>query len=214
VVCQLSGCRQVEGNLMDLAQMPFLEELNLCETRVTGDIRDVTEQDFVRLQSLEVTQPIFGGGPLSSVSQAKDVMQARYHIKRRIPRAFSLIQRLRLSEFSSDWYEYDEGIRRKQAPPFWVEFVQCGPRTGWRWTNVFDGGQCDIHWLEPEPQMDDDCDGNEYHLYLDAIDKELHPRRLYRGFLSPPTHEEHRTILAPAILVPIESELGFAEWWE
>ena len=42
----LPGCHNVEGNFMDLADFPYLKKLDLGLTDVTGDIRDIGENDF------------------------------------------------------------------------------------------------------------------------------------------------------------------------
>jgi len=46
VKVSIDNCR-VEGNLMDLADFPHLTCLSLRCTDVTGDIRDIGEQDFL-----------------------------------------------------------------------------------------------------------------------------------------------------------------------
>ena len=48
----------VEGNFMDLADFPHLKELHLFVTNVTGDIRDIGENDFSSLEDLSsIFQP-------------------------------------------------------------------------------------------------------------------------------------------------------------
>ena len=42
-------CDNVEGNFMDLADFPHLKKLDLGETAVIGDIRDIGENDFPSL---------------------------------------------------------------------------------------------------------------------------------------------------------------------
>ena len=56
------GCENVEGNFMDLADFPHLEELYLRYTAVTGDIRDIAENDFSSLESLSLPKGVYGLG--------------------------------------------------------------------------------------------------------------------------------------------------------
>ncbi len=51
----------VEGNFMDLADFPHLKTINLNETAVTGDIRDIGENDFSSLEDLYLPKGVFGG---------------------------------------------------------------------------------------------------------------------------------------------------------
>jgi len=54
-------CRRIEGNFMDMADFPRLKELDLRATNVTGDIRDMTGNDFPSLGSLFLPKSILGG---------------------------------------------------------------------------------------------------------------------------------------------------------
>jgi hypothetical protein len=105
--CNLHGCQQVTGNLKDMATMPVLEELDVGDTEVTGDIRKIGANDFRSLKSLELSAHIYGGsGKMKRVSDAPGIMSARYKLMKRIPGAFKTTQRLRLSEISPDRYVY------------------------------------------------------------------------------------------------------------
>ena len=42
----INSCHGVRGDFMDLADFSRLEELDLCDTAVMGDIRDIREHDF------------------------------------------------------------------------------------------------------------------------------------------------------------------------
>ena len=46
------GCKNVEGNFMDLADFPHLKKLDLYKTAVKGDIRDISHTDFPSLERL------------------------------------------------------------------------------------------------------------------------------------------------------------------
>ncbi len=48
----IDKCENVEGNFMVLADFPRLRELNLPGTAVSGDIRDINENDFLDLAEL------------------------------------------------------------------------------------------------------------------------------------------------------------------
>jgi hypothetical protein len=54
-------CRRIEGNFMDMADFPRLKELDLRATNVTGDIRDMTGNDFPSLGGLFLPKSILGG---------------------------------------------------------------------------------------------------------------------------------------------------------
>ena len=49
-------CSRVEGNFMDLADFPRLKELNLLWSAVTGDIQDISGNDFLTLEMLTLPQ--------------------------------------------------------------------------------------------------------------------------------------------------------------
>ena len=50
----LRDCKNIEGNLMSLANFPCLKKLNLDKTAVRGDIRDIGENDFASLLLLSL----------------------------------------------------------------------------------------------------------------------------------------------------------------
>ena len=53
-------CPNVEGNLMDLADFPHLEQLDLHKTAVTGDIRDIGCNDFSQMEYLDLPKSVNG----------------------------------------------------------------------------------------------------------------------------------------------------------
>ena len=57
----LHVCSNVEGNFMDLADFPHLKELNMFYTAVTGDIRDIGDNDFSSLEDLYLPKGVYGG---------------------------------------------------------------------------------------------------------------------------------------------------------
>jgi hypothetical protein len=60
---EIYDCKYVEGNFMDLADFPHLKELDLRWTNVTGDIRDIRENDFPVMEYLFLPRGVHGGRP-------------------------------------------------------------------------------------------------------------------------------------------------------
>ncbi|KAK1734531.1 hypothetical protein QTG54_014779 [Skeletonema marinoi] len=58
---EVNSCQQIKGGLMDLADFPHLKELDLYGTAVTGDVRDIGEDDFSDLESLALPESVHGG---------------------------------------------------------------------------------------------------------------------------------------------------------
>jgi hypothetical protein len=58
---EITACRLVEGNFMDLADFPSLKKLDLSDTAVTGDIRDIRGHDFSAVVSLSLPKGVHGG---------------------------------------------------------------------------------------------------------------------------------------------------------
>ncbi len=56
----ISHSDNVEGNFMDLADFPHLKALNLNKTAVTGDIRDISKNDFSSLKELLLPTTVYG----------------------------------------------------------------------------------------------------------------------------------------------------------
>eukprot|EP00985_Skeletonema_marinoi_P011795 scaffold5603_cov159-Skeletonema_marinoi.AAC.2 len=77
-------CSLVQGNFMDLADFPRLKELNLFQTAVIGDVRDVGERDFVTLETLTLPSGVYGGChyEFERISDAPDVISALYSLKK------------------------------------------------------------------------------------------------------------------------------------
>jgi len=48
----IASCQRIEGNFIDLADIPCLKELDLLRAAATGDIRETDEQDFSALEQL------------------------------------------------------------------------------------------------------------------------------------------------------------------
>ena len=186
----LHDCWNVEGNFMDLADFPHLKELDLEDTAVTGDIRDIGENDFSALEYLALPQGIYGavGYELQHISDAPDLARSAYLLKKQHPLLNMKYWYGILSEDSPDWYvSADED---NDTPPFKIRLVQVGSRIGYQW-ETDNGDKCQVNWLDPEP--DRESTGymriqTKYALKIQEIESEI---EFYRGFHRPPTEEEY-----------------------
>ena len=184
------SCENVEGNLMDLADFPRLKKLNLFGTAVTGDIRDISDNDFSSLEQLILPKGVYGGKgyQLQSISDGPDLIRTLYLFNKQRPSLIDSLYELywELSRDSPDWYGTEEG----DTPPFYIGFVQAGSRIGYRWL-TWNGSTCEVTWLDPKP----DSESSDYEEY---IIQELHfianKPNLYKGFYQPPTEEEYHRL--------------------
>jgi len=190
----IATCSEVEGDLMDLADFPHLEEICLVNTKVKGDLRQIRENHFPKIKDLNLPDGVYGGGSFDRITEAPEIMRVMFDLKKRSPTLFPY-GRFMLSHDSPDTYEVN--CHHSREPPFWIEFVKIGPRSGWRWTNCVHGGDCEIHWLEEEP----DQNSQEYSQYLEAMEKEQ--PGFYKGFYQPPTVEQHQQLLRDIPLDPV-----------
>jgi hypothetical protein len=186
---KIFSCDNVEGNFMDLADFPHLEELNLLYTEVKGDIRDIGENDFSSLECLALPNGVYGGVgyELQLISDAPDLVRAVYLLKKQHP-ALKMDKDWYavLSDGSPDSYvSVDEDVH---IPPFFVRFVEAGSRVGYRWENPEDTPcACEVNWLDPEP----DRESSDYEEYVEELQKIEEQVTMYRGFHEPPTEEEY-----------------------
>lgn len=200
-------CSRVEGNFMDLADFPRLKELKLGKTAVTGDIRDIGENDFSSLEQITLPEGVYGGKgyELQRISDAPELMRAVYLLRKQRPtlrmRYWSQDWRANLSEDSPDWYEsVDEDIL---TPPFSIRFVEAGSRIGYRWEGDYDNlcTSCEVNWLDPVPESGgigyEDCLAD-----YNRIQGEIGP---YRGYYEPPSEEEY-TLLYEEYLAEIQRD--------
>jgi hypothetical protein len=189
---EIVNCPNIEGNFMDLADFPHLKVLDLSRTAVTGDIRDIDENDFLSLERLP-TLPgsVYGayGCMLHRISDGPDLATAVYLLRKQRPTLFDdddgdgpMPWFGRLSTDSPDWY--DAG---RDDVPFDIVLVQAGSRVGYRWESE-DGKQpCEVNWLDPEPGRE----SNDYEAYIaESLGIALSIFK-YRGFHQPPTEEEY-----------------------
>jgi hypothetical protein len=198
---EIHGCCQVEGNFMDLSDFPNLWGLDLDDTAVTGDIRDIDENDFPSLIHINLPKTVYGGVgyEFQLISDGLlDLNRTLYLFKKQRP-AISLSQYwyVRLSEYSPDWYWHpDAGWGGVDTPPFFITFVKAGSRVGYRWEtershgNNYAPDPFEVNWLEPEP----DKESSEYRNYIHQL-KYIAEPDLYKGLHQPPTREDYMTLI-------------------
>jgi len=156
---------------------------------VTGDIREITENDFLHLEEYIVLPMTVIGGwgyQFQRISEVPSIMNAVYLCMRRNrDRELFSDWRWYLSRESPDWYD---GYHDLNCPdhPFTVDFVRARSRLGWRWRNE-DGDSCEINWLDPE--LDRICDADTRS--LQRIQEEI---GFYKGHYHPPTAEEYNRL--------------------
>jgi hypothetical protein len=199
---KIFSCDNVEGNFMDLADFPHLKELRLDDTAVTGDIRDIGENDFSSLEELILPRNVYGGFgyEFQRISDGRDLAAAVYLLKKQ-RRALRMDDSLSnwfafLSRESPDRYESPDG----NSPPFNIQFVQAGSRLGYQWyanplgcsaAAALRGNTCEVNWLDPEP----DREGSDYGKYIEELQKIERRVGFYRRFHQPPTEEEYERLL-------------------
>jgi hypothetical protein len=180
---RIATCTNVEGNLMVLADFPLLKTLNLYNTAVTGDVRDIGENDFINLERLRFPFGVVGGNEykFQRIADVPSVVNAYYRLARRAKSlredAYSYYT-WRLSEQSPDYY----AASGRLSPPLYISFVEVGSRLGWRWRS------CEINWLDPEPDREND----DYEAYVEELQQEV--ISIYKGYHQPPTEEEYRQL--------------------
>ena len=208
---------------MDLAVFPHLKMLQFFGTAVTGDIRDIGENDFSSLEYLTLPQSVYGGAnyEFQSIDDVPDVARAVYLLKKQRP-ALKMYWQGKLSEDSPDWYE---SMNINYPPPFIIRFVQAGSRIGYRWeAPCYWSGDftCKVNWLDPEPSRE----SSDYEKYTEELQKIEKGRQeegrivnarqvparilihnLYKGIHQPPTEEEYHRLLEEYHLLPREEEV-------
>uniref|UniRef100_A0A7S4NIE3 F-box domain-containing protein n=1 Tax=Odontella aurita TaxID=265563 RepID=A0A7S4NIE3_9STRA len=198
VIVDISGCAKVTGDLCDLAGMPLLEWLGLSRTLVGGDLRNIQPGDFASLQGTGLDHRIYGAREFKFVCDASEVMRARHQLMKDSTYDCPIYPfMVGLAHDSPDYHERIEQrlYTSEKDPPFNIEMVFVGDRWGWRWSNYL-GGFCDVHWLDPEPKVDDP--GH------DAYSKEVKlfqkDASFFSGLSDPPTREEYHELCAHKLL--------------
>ena len=195
------NCKNIEGSLMDLADLPHLKELNLDGTAVTGDIRDIGENDFSSLEHLTLPKSVYGcsGYVFQRISDASDLVRAVYLFKKQRPALIEDDWYGVLSEASPDWY--DSAADDDDTPPFYVRFVKAGPRIGYRWETE-DDMPCEVIWLDPEPES-----GTiDYYDYASGYQRIQGEFSIYRGYYEPPTEEQYTLLYEEHVRIQSDDE--------
>jgi hypothetical protein len=171
---------------MDLADFPHLKELNLDETAVGGDIRDIRDIDFPKLEQLTLPMTIYGGlgYELQRISDGPDLIRTLYLFKQHRPTILMPRWYAVLSDESPDWYYHDFV---DETPPFFIQFVEAGSRVGYRWIDSDFVNPCEVNWLDPEPGRGT----RDYENYIKRSKEIEREVNMYRGFHQPPTENEY-----------------------
>ena len=215
---RITGCSNVEGNFMDLADFPHLKVLDLEQTAVTGDIRDVGENDFPSLKALDLNKTavtgdirdigendfssldsltlpkgVYGGTgyELQRISDAPDLVRAVYLFKKQRPSLEMIGWYGQLSEDSPDWYESVDGSNEfvDYSPPFYIRFVKAGSRIGYRWDQERNPNLiCNACEVN---WLDPVPDRESISYEEDVVKLNSQVTKLYRRFYQPPTEEEY-----------------------
>jgi hypothetical protein len=192
----ICNCHRVDGNFMDLADFPHLRALDLTETSVTGDIREIGENDFPALEDLELPHNVHGGTgyAFQRISDVSGTVNTIYRlIKERSSTLFEGVY-WKLSKESPDWYDWRD--ERFPEPPLEIQFAQAGPRLGWRWENESSYQSsdccmpCEVNWLDPEPEKD----SIEYERYVSELEYIQKQTVFYKGYYQPPTEDEYNRL--------------------
>ena len=175
---------------MDLADFPHLKELYLDNTTaVRGDIRDIRDINFPKLERLTLPKTVHGGRgyEFQRISDGPDLIRTLYLFKQHRPTILMKDWYAKLSKESPDWY--NDIYEDYESPPFFLSFVEAGSRVGYQWKTNYDD-PCEVNWLDPEP----DKGSSDYSKYIqDLQDLERKVDR-FRGFHQPPTEEEYNEL--------------------
>mmetsp|Transcript_9430 Transcript_9430/g.20406 ORF Transcript_9430/g.20406 Transcript_9430/m.20406 type:complete len:510 (+) Transcript_9430:16-1545(+) len=196
---KIARCVNVVGNLLNLADFPLLEDLDLHGTSVTGDLRSMQVHHFPKMKTLGLPDLEF-----HRIGDVPGSMDTIFSLKKRTPSLFR--QKFwHLAKSSQDRYIGQSRGRTESTkeelntkPPFTIEVVKAGPRLGWRWTNAdprelfrSDIESCEINWIDPAP---DDL-SEEYKMYTKGLQRLQQSVGLYKGLHKPPTQEKYNLLL-------------------
>ena len=220
---RITECHDIVGNFMDLADFPRLEWLDLTSTRVTGDIRDIGENDFKALNTLSLPRTVYGGSryAFQTIAEVPDFINRIYPLAKRM----YVDTYWRLSNESPDFYDdpnevdYEDNRKDHQIPPpFVCELINVGDiRMGWRWRCSFPNDRredrvspyeedynMDIDYVE-EVELASSCEINwlepepdrgsdDYEKYTHPLHRLKDTPTFYRGYHNPPTEEEYNRL--------------------
>ncbi len=180
----LNGCKNVVGNFMDLADFPYLKELNLLDTSVTGDIRDIGQNDFSTLEQLVLPKGVYGGTgyEMHRTSDARELIKTVYLFKKQRPSLLNInYWHGKLSDDSPDnpysellieMRRDEEVLSEEDVPSVCICLVQAAHRIGCQWVSGYvlhsDGALRDIGkvlWIDPEP----DRESSDYQTYIEEL---------------------------------------------
>jgi hypothetical protein len=176
-------CENVEGNFMDLADFPRLRELNLTGTAVSGDIRDIDENNFLDLTELDLPENVYGGNGyvFPTISTVHDFFQG---LDARVIRLLATCTYNYKDYVSYLWRDspcWYSGQDSDIFPFKVVKLVRAGSRLGWRLEGSEFEYVCEVTWLDYKDYITDyniiqqrvDCQGfrelpteEEYYLYI------------------------------------------------
>ncbi len=164
----LINCTYIKGDIMNLADFPHLEVMDLMCTAVTGDVCAIGENNFPKLEMVEF--------PFSfqSIAEVPFTMEKIIRLQRErdlFQNFFPVLDRDSPDSYGDRDYAYD-------PPPLRVEVVNAGPRFGWRWE------KCEVNWVDPAPDKED----RDYEEYIERL-RRIKPA-VYRGFDKVPPNEE------------------------
>ena len=199
VKVHLAGGWRVQGNFMDLADFPHLENLDLTYTAVRGDMRDIHNLDFLSLKKLSLSSEIYGAEEykFEHISDAADVAATVSLFMKHRPAINFKCWYATLSSDSPDWYEESPNLIEFPCPPFYIELVKAGPRWGWRWKDrrpyftSLDINPCEVNWIDSEPNKN----SSEYEQYVEELKEITKDLRVYKGFHQPPSEDEYLRIV-------------------
>ena len=192
-IVHINCCHKVDGCIMELSDFPHLKVIHLHYTTVTGDIRDIGENDFRALKELDLPKTVYGGYEyeLQRISDGHDLAKAVIHLlKHRPPSIYPRDWYAKLSKDSPDWYEYDPDSWCPHCPPLKLRPKQVGGRYGYCWYSSF---CCDMNWVDPEP----DSESFDYAEYIEELQRYVEGQgQMFKGFKQPPAEEEYRALCA------------------
>ncbi len=191
----INDCNKVAGSIMELSDFPNLKVIDLLDTAVTGDIRDIREHDFKAVKEFDLPKTVYGGlgYELQRISDGHDLAKAFIFFKKqRPPSVFRIDWHATLSRESPDWYESEPFF--DFSAPLSIRLVRKGSRYGYCWSGSGRFSRsCDVIWVDPEPDQES-CDYAEYIEELQEYDRRRDRLSFYKGFKQPPTEEEYRTL--------------------
>eukprot|EP00984_Skeletonema_dohrnii_P005981 scaffold2120_cov150-Skeletonema_dohrnii-CCMP3373.AAC.4 len=199
VYIHIRNC-EIEGDFMDLADFPRLTFLNLTNcSLITGDMREIGENDFPMLESLHLGEGVIGSNchKFQHISDVASVAEAVHRLKQRNPPQNVGYVFWSLSQDSNECYT-SNGKAGHPPPPFSIDFVRAGSRVGWRWkaTHYNHGcksrvtNSCEINWLDPEPGRE----SNDYDVYIRELQSIQEDVFCFEGYHQPPTEEEYKRV--------------------